>query len=140
MKHWEAKLTHLRALLAQPYTGEYDLVHGDFFPSNLLVDDQNHISALLDFGWMTLHGDPRYDLATGWVFFDLYDELKRNVRARLGPVVRAVVSEGEMGILYRYILLYSIFTANVYAYEGGERHYQWCVGNLNNPAYWAGLA
>ncbi len=38
------------------------------------------------------YGDPRYDLATGWVFFDLYDELKRNVRARLGSVVRAVVS------------------------------------------------
>lgn len=140
VENWEEKQTHLRALLGQPYTGEYALVHGDFFPANLLVDDQNHITALLDFGWMTQYGDPRYDLATGWVFFDMYDELKRDVTARLGRVIRAGVSEGEVGILYRYILLYSIFTANAYAYEGGDGHYRWCVRNLNNPAYWAGLA
>lgn len=140
VEDWEQKKTHLQTLLDQPYTGEYALVHGDFFPANLLVDDHNRITALLDFGWMTQYGDPRYDLATGWVFFDMYDELKRDTKARLGRLVRTRVREGEVGILYRYILLYSIFTANAYAYEGGDGHYRWCVGNLNNPAYWAGLA
>ena len=133
------KLEHLRSLLAQPYTGQHALVHGDFFPANLLVDNHNRITALIDFGWMTHYGDPLYDLATGWVFFDMYDELGRNVLERLGQVMRWVVGQGVEGALYCYILLYSVFTATAYAYEGGDGHYWWCVSNLNNPAYWAGL-
>jgi hypothetical protein len=30
--------------------------------------------------------------------------------------------------------------AEAYAYECGDGYYRWCLGNLNNPAYWAGLA
>jgi thiamine kinase-like enzyme len=136
---WEGKLERLRTLLSQPYRGEYALVHGDFFPANLLVDEHHRITALLDFGWMTHYGDPLYDLATGWVFFDMYDELKRDIWRRLGRVVRRAVGEETLGILHRYILLYSVLTANAYAYAGGDGHYYWCVGNLNNPEYWAEL-
>jgi hypothetical protein len=135
----DGKLERLRTALSEPYTGEIALVHGDFFPANLLADEHNQISALLDFGWMTMYGDPLYDLATGWVFFDMYDDLKRNVTERLGQVIKARVGPETVGKLHRYVLLYSVFTAHAYAYEGGDGHYWWCVGNLNNPAYWVGL-
>jgi hypothetical protein len=49
------------------------------------------------------------------------------------------VGEETLGILHRYILLYSVLTANAYAYAGGDGHYYWCVGNLNNPEYWTEL-
>lgn len=103
---WDGKLERLRTLLGQPYTGEYALVHGDFFLGNLLMDEHHRITALLDFGWMTHYGDPLYDLATGWVFFDMYDELKRDIRQRLGRVIWQAVGEETLGLLHRYILLY----------------------------------
>lgn len=139
VEDFEGKLERLRAMLGQPYRGEIALVHGDFFPANLLADEHNCITALLDFGWMTMWGDPLYDLATGWVFFDMYDELNRGVTDRLGRIIEARVGLETLGKLHLYILLCSVFTANAYAYEGGDGHYRWCVGNLNNPAFWAGL-
>ena len=40
-----------------------DLVHGDFYPANLLTDAQGTVTGLLDFGPLTLMGDATLDLA-----------------------------------------------------------------------------
>jgi aminoglycoside phosphotransferase (APT) family kinase protein len=130
------KLVQMLDLLAQPYTGSYCLVHGDFFPGNLLVDQQNEVTALLDFGLFTLWGDPLFDVATAWVFFDMYDDLKADLRQRLLEVILARLGEGVRGRLYRYVLIYSLLSANTYAPDGSDGHYRWCVANLNHQPYW----
>ena len=53
-----AKVQELAAVLDPPYRGDHRLIHGDFFPGNLLVDDTYAITALLDFGLLTMYGDP----------------------------------------------------------------------------------
>jgi aminoglycoside phosphotransferase (APT) family kinase protein len=135
-----AKRARMRDLLAQPYTGRYCLVHGDFFPGNLLVNPQCEVTALLDFGLFTLWGDPLFDVATAWVFFDMYDDLKVNLRQRLLEVVLARLGEETRGVLYRYVLIYSLLSANTYAPDCSDGHYRWCVANLNHQPYWDGMA
>jgi streptomycin 6-kinase len=130
------KLGRLRAILSQPYQNAYGLIHGDFFPGNLLVDEAHHITALLDFGLFTMLGDPLFDLATAWVFFDMYDELKKQLRQRILPIIVERLGENVRGKLYRYVLIYSILSANTYSPTCADGHYQWCVANLNQPAYW----
>ena len=75
-------MQQLHTLLDQPYRGDEPLIHGDFFPGNLLLNDEHEITALLDFGLLTMYGDYLFDLATSWVFFDMYDELKVQIRER----------------------------------------------------------
>ncbi|MEZ4867277.1 MAG: aminoglycoside phosphotransferase family protein [Caldilineaceae bacterium] len=133
------KLQRMEQLLAAPYTGPYALVHGDIFPGNLLVDAQGQVQALLDFGLFTMYGDPLFDVATAWVFFDMYDELRANVRARLLMVILDHLGEDVRGKLYRYVLLFSLLAANTYAPDRTDGHYQWSVANLNNEAYWRDL-
>jgi len=133
------KVQHLRMLLDRPYRGEDLLIHGDFFPGNLLIDDQYEISALLDFGMLTMYGDYLFDMATGWVFFDMYDELKSQVRERYLELLLERLGEQVRGRLYRYVLLYSIFSANTYSRICGDGHYRWCAANLRNKQYWQAI-
>jgi Ser/Thr protein kinase RdoA (MazF antagonist) len=134
-----AKVEHLCTVLDQPYRGDYRLIHGDFCPSNLLVDDEHEITALLDFGLLTMVGDPLFDLATGWVFFDMYDELKAQVRERCLAMLLDRLGEQVRGKLYRYVLIYNILSANTYSPQCSDGHYHWCVANLSNQDYWSAI-
>jgi fructosamine-3-kinase len=136
---FETKVNKLRSILAQPYPGDHRLIHGDFCPPNLLLDSDNRVTALLDFGLLTMYGDPLFDLATGWVFFDMYDELRAQVRQRYLTLLLAQLGTSRRGRLYRYVLYYSVVGANAYSSTCQDGHYQWCVDNLNRPDYWRGL-
>ncbi len=137
--HFGRKLDQLRAILAQPYAGDYHLIHGDYFPGNLLVNAVHQINAVLDFGLLTMWGDPLFDTATGWVFFDMYDELQANARERYLAIILERLGESVRGRLYRYVLLYSILGANTYSPTCADGHHLWCVANLNRDHYWAGV-
>ncbi len=130
------KVQQLRTVLDQPYRGDYQLIHGDFFPGNLLIDDDYHITALLDFGLLTMYGDYLFDIATGWVFFDMYDELKAKAHDRYLVMLLDQLGEHILGKLYRYVLIYSILSANTYSSNCTDGHYRWCVANLGNQHYW----
>jgi hypothetical protein len=136
VKNFALKVQRLYAILAQPYSGNYHLIHGDFFPGNILVDKMQCVTALLDFGLLTMYGDFLFDIATGWVFFDMYDELKANLRERYLSIVLKTLGKHVRGKLYRYVLLYSAISANTYSSICADGHYQWCVANLNNQEYW----
>jgi Ser/Thr protein kinase RdoA (MazF antagonist) len=131
-----ARMQQLHTVLDQPYRGDYCLIHGDFCPGNLLVNDDHQITALLDFGLLTMYGDPLFDTATGWVFLDMYDELKAQVRDHYLAILLERLGEGVRGKLYRYVLVYSILSANTYSSDCTDGHYQWCVANLSNEHLW----
>lgn len=130
------KIGQLQTILSQPYDGELCLIHGDFYPGNLLVNEPLEINALIDFGLMTMYGDALFDVATSWVFFDMYDSLKADVCGRYLEVILARLGERVQGKLYRYVLLYSILGANAYSLDCTDGHYLWCVANLNHQHYW----
>jgi aminoglycoside phosphotransferase (APT) family kinase protein len=50
------------------------LVHGDYFPGNVLLDDKLNVSAVLDFGAYTVCGDPTLDLAVSYLTLELIEE------------------------------------------------------------------
>jgi hypothetical protein len=130
------KMEQLRTVVEQPYGGDYRLIHGDFFPGNLLINENYQITALLDFGLFTMYGDSLFDLATGWVFFDMYDELKVKASDRYLALLLDRLGEAIRGKLYRYVLIYSILSANTYSPNCTDGHYHWCVTNLSNQHYW----
>jgi hypothetical protein len=136
VSNFDARVELLYTILDQPYPGNYHLVHGDYFPGNLLIDQQHQVTALLDFGLHTMYGDSLFDIATGWVFFDMYDELKANLRERYLALTLEALGKHVRGQLYRYVLIYSILSANEYSATCADGHYQWCAANLNRQEYW----
>lgn len=126
----ESLLVYLRSYLAKPYYGEYALVHGDFYPGNVLVNDTLQIQAVLDFGLQTMWGDPHYDIATSWVWFDMYDELECEANQQYLAVLQQRFGVGLTQRWQVYVLLYSIISANHFDVTCQDGHYQWCVRNL----------
>ena len=47
------------------------LVHGDYFPGNLLMSERLEVSAVIDFSVFTLVGDPLLDAACAVVFLEM---------------------------------------------------------------------
>ena len=50
------------------------LVHGDYFPGNVLLDEDLSVSAVLDFGGWTVCGDHQLDLAVSYLTLELIEE------------------------------------------------------------------
>ncbi|GGH73581.1 thiamine kinase-like enzyme [Pullulanibacillus pueri] len=139
VQHYNEKVNRLVAFLSSGYEGEYSLIHGDFYPGNLLANKHGKVTGLIDFGIMTMYGDHLFDIAIGWVCLDMYNELKANLYERYLNIIIATLSESVRKRLYIYVLIYSFLTANLYSPKCEDGHYQWCVKNLNNKGYWEAL-
>ncbi|MFF3022933.1 aminoglycoside phosphotransferase family protein [Gottfriedia sp. NPDC057948] len=136
---YEVKLKRLMDAFSVGYEGEYALVHGDYYPSNLLVNSDGRINGVIDFGLMTLYGDPLFDVALSWILFDLYDELGEiKLEKYLNKVVNQL-GEEVRSTIHLYVLFYSIYSANFFSETCSDGHYQWSVRNLNNEKFWAAL-
>jgi hypothetical protein len=83
-----------------------------------------------------MNGEFLFDIANGWVFFDMYDELKKNIRERYLSIILEALGGHVREKLYFYVLLYSVLSANTYSSKCADGHYRWCVHNLNNQTYW----
>lgn len=72
------------------------LVHGDYFPGNVIVGDDLSVSAIVDFSVFTVVGDPLYDVICAPIFLEMIEEAtpddvataRRLVLARHGEAVR----------------------------------------------------
>ncbi len=106
------------------------LVHGDFFPANVMVTDDLDVSGVLDFSPMTLVGDPQVDLAGCLMWLEVLPEyqaadtvtLRRLISERHGREIEPALS------FYR--LFYSLYFAG--AHDEDPTLYEWCVRNLRH--------
>lgn len=54
------------------------LVHGDYFPGNILVDRDLTVSAILDFSAYTAVGDPLYDVICAPIFLEMIEQARED--------------------------------------------------------------
>jgi len=113
------------------------LIHGDFYPGNTLMDIDFNITAVLDFGTYTLVGDPIYDVALGWIFADMYQNVKQlQAIDFVGDLIQARVTKEEWQRIKLYILIYSLLSADIYSDPGDpDGHFQWAMNNLKNDDF-----
>jgi aminoglycoside phosphotransferase (APT) family kinase protein len=72
------------------------LIHGDYFPGNVIVD-RLHVTGLVDFSIWTVVGDPLYDVIGALIFLEMAEEaapgdvalVRRVLRARHGDALDA---------------------------------------------------
>lgn len=107
------------------------LVHGDLIPGNVLVD-HGRVTAILDFGFLTAIGDPRFDAAVTASVFDMYG---RNARAseRLLDTAFAAEFGSDPDVIALYRAAYALATATWFGGGPDDGHLAWCARMLERP-------
>ncbi|MET7280978.1 phosphotransferase [Kribbella sp. NPDC005582] len=89
------------------------MIHGDVTAGNILVDADCRPTAIIDFGLMTMAGDPAYDAASAGTMYALWEPQIREIEAAFD---RATVSrfgyEPERLRIYRAVHLLLIANAH----------------------------
>jgi aminoglycoside phosphotransferase (APT) family kinase protein len=115
-----------------------NVVHGDLFGENILVDEAVRPRAVLDFGFLSTAGDLRLDASITAVIMNMYgphakaiaDTLTDRFAAELGYPV-------EVLLIYR--AAYAVATSNVFTADGSDGHFPWCVAQLTRAEVTAAL-
>lgn len=113
------------------------LIHGDLVPSNLMVVESEtggpqRLSGVLDFGFLTVLGDPAFDAAATASIFDMYGENARQSEAILDEHIADRFGYPPTTLAI-YRAAWAIITANAFGADGADGHFAWCVAMLNRP-------
>lgn len=110
---------------------EPTIVHGDYFPGNVLIGDDHEVSAVIDLGWLTVVGDPTHDVRTAVAFIDVRpwrrpgdaEVLLDAATAHLGADAEAMIARTR-----RYEQARFAFVAE------DEHLHRWCLDGLRAVA------
>ena len=124
---FETVLDHVRQrVVALGEPAERVLVHGDFYPQNVMVDDAGGVTGVIDFGGNTLLGDQRMDLASAVIFAAIAQVPEANESDAAFVMDEACrrYGAGFRDVVEAYRGYYAIH------FSGGSQDYAWCVGAL----------
>ena len=124
------------------YDGPLKLVHGDFFPGNLLMHGVDRAAGVIDFGSFTMFGDPLYDLALACLFFDMYGQDSRLIRDEMIDMALVGLGADERIRFHAYAMAYALMSCDRYGPAESlqeDGHYRWATGILNDAALWRQL-
>lgn len=107
------------------------LVHGDYFPDNVMMDEELNITGVVDFSPMTIVGDPLMDVAGGLIFLETFPDYVPENSEILRKIITSKYGDVD-NVILTYRLYYSFYFSNVKKYAPAL--YQWCMNNLNKVA------
>ena len=91
------------------------LVHGDFFPGNVLVNDAlDRVTGVIDFGSFTLFGNTLLDVAGAFGFYQMYAPDRAAIRERLLAKIRHRLTPDEQPAFFQFLLAHAILTSDLY--------------------------
>jgi len=138
--HFRSRVDKLLNCLLTSYTGPIGIIHGDLYPGNILVNDEKRVSGVIDFGTFSMVGDPLFDVATSWAFYNMYGSDRVATRKELLETVVARHGRGVTPVLYRYLLAFAILSCDLYPETTcsirDTGHYQWAIEILRDGDYW----
>ena len=116
-------------IAALPPQVDRRLVHGDYFPGNVMIGEDLVVSGVLDFGTLTVMGDTAMDVVSAIIFIEVVPAGEAEDTAYL--TARAVRTRGAgfIDLLRAYRAYYALRLAP-YAEADDPRLYAWCVRTL----------
>jgi len=107
------------------------LVHGDYFPGNVLLDERLRVSAVIDFSAFTLVGDPILDAACAVAFVEMSEPFTEadSALVRSLAIERFGTSLADAEPFYRAYFAFFLVSPE-YAAPPYPKLYAWSLANL----------
>lgn len=143
VRNLSRKLETLGSLLEEQYVDRLCVIHGDYFPGNIMARAFDRFEAVIDFGSFTMFGNPLYDVATACAFFDMYGPKRDATRDELIEAAVAIHGEPSRKWLLAFMVSYALLSCDLYVgneplIENG--HYAWASDLLNREDYWQSMS
>lgn len=139
---FEEKAQQLVKMIQNGTTKKLSIVHGDFFPGNVLVsDDLNQVHGVIDFGSFTSIGNYLLDIASAFGFYRMYEPNRIAIRQHMLPKVLDRMEDNEYAAFFQYLLAHAILTSDLYAPTSdptGDGHFHWATEIISDNSYWKG--
>jgi aminoglycoside phosphotransferase (APT) family kinase protein len=108
------------------------VLHGDLVADNIFVHPSGRPSAVLDFGFLSGAGDPRFDAAVAAAVTDMYGPHAATITESLTDRFAAALGHSA-DVLRLYRAAYAVATSNAFTADGSDGHFQWCIDQLTAP-------
>ena len=107
------------------------LVHGDWFPGNVLLGDDLRVSAAIDLGWLTVVGAPDHDVRSAVAFFEVHPWMEPGDDAALLAAAGRYLGDDARELVDRT----RRFEQARFAFVDEDEHlHRWCVAGLRAVA------
>lgn len=117
------------------------LVHGDFFPGNVIVNETtDRVNGIIDFGSFTLFGNYLLDIAGAFGFYKMYHPDRTRIRERMLAAIMRRLAPHERPVFFQFLLANAILTSDLYANDPDPRtddHFRWAAEIVADERYWA---
>ncbi|RZU63205.1 aminoglycoside phosphotransferase family protein [Zhihengliuella halotolerans] len=132
-------VSDLLTFLASRRDIEPRVIHGDICGANVLVDDDCHVTAVIDWGFFSVLAEPELDAAIASAVLDMYGPHAADIE---GELTDALVERFDLNrdALVAYKGVYALMTSNVYSPDGTDGHFAWCSAILARPDVQAAAA
>jgi hypothetical protein len=130
-----ARLLDRLALIVRPAP---TVVQGDLLGGNILVDAALRPLSVLDFGFLTTAGDPRFDSAITASVMNMYGPHAAAITTALTARF-AAERACHLEVLLVYRAAYAVATSNAFTSDGSDGHFAWCARQLNQDEVGAAL-
>jgi aminoglycoside phosphotransferase (APT) family kinase protein len=115
--------------------GEKHLVHGDYYPAHVMMDDNRNVTGLLDFSRLTVIGDPDLDRAEALSTFE--DSGREGATPEDARYFRFLLMERfGKDVIYKlrtYQLFYALIFSGCEHYDPAT--YEWCLKTLRGELW-----
>lgn len=109
------------------------LVHGDYFPGNVFIDQQLRICGVGDFSYAAIVGDPRMDLAGAIAYLEVLDSYQPDDTTMLLELVAQRYGLEILPIMELYRRFYSVYFS--FCKHSDPVTYAWCIRNLRDARH-----
>jgi aminoglycoside phosphotransferase (APT) family kinase protein len=133
-RRYTALLSGLAALDRRPDT----VLHGDLFGENVLIDSSGQPTAVLDFGFLSGAGDPRFDAAVTAAIMNMYGPHAAAITTALTEAFADHLGHSPR-VLRLYQAAYAVATSDAFTSDGSDGHFAWCARQLTGPGVTAAL-
>lgn len=133
-RRYAALLGSLVGLDRRPDT----VLHGDLFGENVLIDTSSRPTAVLDFGFLSGAGDPRFDAAVTAAIMNMYGSHAAAITEALTDTFADRLGHSPV-VLRLYQAAYAVATSDAFTADGSDGHFNWCIRRLTAPGITAAL-